>query len=45
MDQYEYMKIRADIILNEIMEQYNVAPLIVNVWAYIEIMKVMYGLP
>ena len=45
MEQFKYMKIRAEVIPKEIMAQYNIAELVADRWLYIEIRKIMYGLP
>ena len=45
MEQFEQMKIRAEVIPEEITAQYNLSGLVVDRWLYIEIRKSMYGLP
>ena len=45
MDRYEYMRIPAKDIPADIMEQYNLAPLVHNGHVLTEIRKGMYGLP
>ena len=46
MSRYEYMKLPIDVIPNEIIEQYNLLPLVhTDNHVYIEIRKGMYGLP
>ena len=45
IDHFEYMIIRAKLIPEEIMEQYNLAPLVDNGWVYTRIRKGMYELP
>ena len=45
IDRFEYMKIKANIIPEEIMSQYNLAPLVNDGWVYIGITKGMHGLP
>ena len=45
MDRYEYMRIPIFHIPVDIMEQYQLAPLIVNGYVMVEIRKGMYGLP
>jgi hypothetical protein len=45
LDEYEYMRISADLIPDEIMDQYNLRSKIVNGFIYMEIRKGMYGLP
>jgi hypothetical protein len=46
MEEYEYMRLRLDIIPDEIIEQYNLRDLINNQgWVYIEIRMGMYSLP
>ena len=45
MNCYEYMRISVNIILVDIMDQYNFSPLIVNSFVLVEIRKGMYGLP
>ena len=42
---FEYMKVKAEIIPEEIMEQYNLKDVVADVWVYIEIRKGVYGLP
>ena len=42
---FEYMRLPINIIPDEIIEQYNLLPLVVNESIYIEIQKGMYGLP
>ena len=45
MDRCEYMRIKVEIIPQEIMEQYELEKLACGGWVYIEIQKGMYGLP
>jgi hypothetical protein len=45
MDSFEYMRIPIKLILHEIIEQYNLLPLVSDVHVYIEVQKGMYGLP
>ena len=45
IDRFEYMKVKAEIIPEVIISQYDLAPLVDNGWVYIEFMKGMYGLP
>jgi hypothetical protein len=45
MDRYEYMRLPIAIIPDEIIEQYQLLPLVHNGHVYIEIRKGMYGLP
>jgi hypothetical protein len=45
MEHYEYMRLPIDIIPKEIIDQYNLLPLVQNGYIYIEIRKGMYGLP
>ena len=42
--EYEYMKLRLDIIPDEIIEQYDLLNISVDGWVYCEIKKGMYGL-
>jgi hypothetical protein len=45
LDRYEYMRLSIDIIPDEIIDKYNLRPLVSNGYVYIEIRKGMYGLP
>jgi hypothetical protein len=45
MDSFEYMRIPVKLIPQEIIEQYNLLPLVSYVHIYIEVQKGMYGLP
>ena len=45
MDRFEHMRLHLEIILEEIIEAYNLQALATNGWVYIEIQKGMYGLP
>lgn len=45
MDQPEYMRIAIELIPDEIIEHYNLLPLVYKGYVYIEINKGMYGLP
>ena len=45
IDRYEYMKLQLDIILEEIIQQYNLRNLEHKGFVYMEIQKGMYGLP
>ena len=45
MDIYEYMKVKLDIIPEKIIQQYNLRNLAHKGFVYMEIQKVMYGLP
>ena len=45
LDKYEYMRLRLDIIPQEIIDAYNLTDLMHDGWIYIEIRKGMYGLP
>jgi hypothetical protein len=45
MEHYEYMQLPIDIIPQEIIDQYQLLPLVHNGYVYIEIRKGMYGLP
>ena len=45
MERYEYMKLKIDIIPDEIVLQYKLKELTSNGWVYLEIRKGMYGLP
>ena len=45
MSWFEYIKVKAEIIPDEIMEQYNLRTVVADGWVYIEIRKGMYGLP
>ena len=42
---FEYMRLPINIIPEEIIEQYNLLPLVINGLVYIEIRKGVYGLP
>ena len=44
MERPYYMKIQINLIPQEIMEEYNVMEYVVNIFAYLEINKGMYGL-
>ena len=45
MERYEYMRPPISLIHDEIIEQYNLLPLVQDGWVYMEIQKVIYGLP
>ena len=45
MERPKYMKIKINTLPQEIMKEYNVMEYVVNGFAYLEINKVMYGLP
>jgi hypothetical protein len=45
MPHYEYMRLHISLIPEEIIQQYNLLPLVHNGYVYIEIRKGMYGLP
>jgi hypothetical protein len=45
MEQYEYMKIRADLIPDVFLDQYNLRDKIYKGFGYCEIRRGMYGLP
>jgi hypothetical protein len=45
MERYEYMGLPIDIIPQEIIDQYQLLPLVHNGYVYIEIRTGMYGLP
>ncbi len=45
MNRCEYMRLKADILPEKIMLQYNLAPLVHDGYVYVEIMKDVYGLP
>ena len=45
MEKFEYMKSMANIIPEDVMEQYNLARLVDDGWVCIDIIKGMYGLP
>jgi hypothetical protein len=45
LEEYEYMRIHADLVPDEIIQQYNLQDKIVNGYVYMEIRKGMYGLP
>jgi hypothetical protein len=45
MARYEYMRLPLRILPQEIMDQYELLPLVHNGWIYVEIRKGMYGLP
>jgi hypothetical protein len=45
MDSFEYMRIPIKLILQEIIMQYNLLPLVSDGHVYIEVQKGMYGLP
>lgn len=45
MSRYEYMRIPVWMLPEDIIEQYNLTPLIVNGFVYVEIRRGMYGLP
>jgi hypothetical protein len=45
LDRYEYMKMPIALIPQEIIEEYNLQPLVHQGFVYIEIQKGMYGLP
>ena len=46
MDRYEYMRLKKDIIPQEIIEQYDLLDIVSeDEWVYMEIMKGIYGLP
>ena len=45
LPEYEYLKLRLDIIPEEIVKQYNLLAIADDGWVYIEIRKGMYGLP
>ena len=38
------MRLKLNIIPNEIIQQYNILKLVSNKWVHIEVVKVMYGL-
>jgi hypothetical protein len=45
IDTFEYMRIPTKLIPHEIIDQYNLLPLLSDGHIYIEVQKVMYGLP
>jgi hypothetical protein len=45
MDTFEYMRIPTKLIPHEIIDQYNLLPLVSDRHVYIEVQKGMYGLP
>lgn len=45
MERYEYMRLAIEIIPDEIIQQYDLRPLVHNGYVYIEIRRGMYGLP
>ena len=45
LDRYEYMKIPLTLFLQHIIDQYNLLPHIKDEYVYLEICKVIYGLP
>jgi hypothetical protein len=45
MDTFEYMRIPIKLIPHEIIDQYNLLPLVSEGHIYIEVQKGMYGLP
>jgi hypothetical protein len=45
MERYEYMRVPIHMIPDEIMEAYNLTPLIKNGFVYVEIQRGVYGLP
>jgi hypothetical protein len=45
MDIFEYMRIPTKLFPHEIIEQYNLLPLVSDGHIYIEVQKGMYGLP
>jgi hypothetical protein len=45
MDTFEYMRIPTKLIQHEIIEQYNLLPMVSDGHVYIEVQKGMYGLP
>ena len=45
MKRYEYMKLKLDIIPEEIVLQYKLREVASDGWVYLEIRKGMYGLP
>ena len=44
MDKYEYMKIKIENIPQEIIEEYNLMPMVHNGYIHLEIRKGMYSL-
>ena len=45
MTHFEYMKVKEEIIPEEIITQYNLEDVVADGWVYIKIRKGMYGLP
>jgi hypothetical protein len=46
MERYEYMRLRLDIVPQEIIDKYNLTKIVnADGWVYVEICKGMYGLP
>ena len=45
MPRFEYMRMKLNIILGEVSQQYKLDQLQNNGWLYIKIKKGMYGLP
>jgi hypothetical protein len=45
MDRPEYMRLKFDLIPEEIVEKYNLRPLVEDGWVYVKIVLGMYGLP
>jgi hypothetical protein len=45
MDSFEYLRIPAKLILQEIIAEYNLLPLVIDGHVYIEVPKGMYALP
>jgi hypothetical protein len=45
LDRYEYMRLPINLIPDEIIQEYDLLPLVHNNYVYIEIRKDMYGLP
>ena len=41
----EYMRVKIELVLDEIIEQYNLRALVLDGYIYMEIGKGMYGLP
>ena len=44
MERYEYMKVKLEVIPQEIVEQYNLSQVVMEGWIHIEIRKGMYEL-
>ena len=45
LTRYEYLRIAITLILDDIIQQYNMSPLVINGFIYLEILKGVYELP